>query len=128
MLAERIARAFHESYERLAPEFGYKTRERSAVAWEDVPEDNKGLMTATVQSLIDQEMIGPGTHTIGEPQAMPPLTRKQVKEYNKLSDEDKLKYLRTRLYAEAEIWADYMLRSNDTYYLTSTFMTRPPQH
>ncbi|WP_204057373.1 hypothetical protein [Microbispora corallina] len=29
--AERIARAFHEAYESLAPHFGYQTREESAV-------------------------------------------------------------------------------------------------
>lgn len=43
---ERMASRFHEAYERLAPEFGYKTRDESAVSWEDVPEDNKQLMIA----------------------------------------------------------------------------------
>lgn len=46
-----IARAFHEAYERLAPTFGYRTRDASAVPWEDVPEDNKNLMRATVRVL-----------------------------------------------------------------------------
>jgi hypothetical protein len=49
--AEEIAKAFHETYERLAPEYGYKTREASAVPWEDVPENNKALMIATVARL-----------------------------------------------------------------------------
>ena len=31
---EAVAAAFHEAYERLAPEYGYKTREESAVHWE----------------------------------------------------------------------------------------------
>jgi hypothetical protein len=57
MNAERIAQAFHEAYERLAPDHGYKTREASAVAWEDVPADNKNLMIATVRALIDQGVI-----------------------------------------------------------------------
>jgi hypothetical protein len=35
---ETLARMFHEKYERLAPEFGYKTREESAVPWDEVPE------------------------------------------------------------------------------------------
>jgi hypothetical protein len=43
-----LARTFHENYERLAPNYGYKTREASAVPWEDVPEQNKALMRATV--------------------------------------------------------------------------------
>ena len=48
---ETIARRFHETYERLAPEFGYETRRASAVAWEDVPENNRALMIATVRAL-----------------------------------------------------------------------------
>lgn len=43
---EAIARAFHEAYERLAPDFGYKTREASAKPWDEVPENNRALMTA----------------------------------------------------------------------------------
>ena len=43
-----IARMFHEAYERLAPEFGYRTREESAVPWDKVPAKNRDLMTATV--------------------------------------------------------------------------------
>lgn len=43
---EGLARLFHETYERLAPQFGYKTREASAVPWEDVPDSNKRLMVA----------------------------------------------------------------------------------
>lgn len=55
--AEEIARAFHESYERQAPEHGYQTRKRSAVPWEDVPADNRGLMVAVAQDLLDQGVI-----------------------------------------------------------------------
>ncbi len=46
---ERLAQAFHEAYEELAPQFGYKTREASAVPWADVPENNKRLMIATCE-------------------------------------------------------------------------------
>lgn len=46
--AEPLARRFHEAYERLAPEYGYKTRPESAVAWEDVPAPNRALMIAAV--------------------------------------------------------------------------------
>ncbi len=52
--AEEIAKAFHETYERLAPSHGYETRETSAKPWSEVPEKNKSLMIATVQSLLDQ--------------------------------------------------------------------------
>jgi hypothetical protein len=46
---ERLAQAFHEAYEELAPQFGYKTREASAVPWADVPENNKRLMIVTCE-------------------------------------------------------------------------------
>jgi hypothetical protein len=47
-----VAEAFHNSYERLAPDFGYKTREASAVPWEDVPEQNRSLMVAVAAELL----------------------------------------------------------------------------
>lgn len=50
--AEQIARVFHETYEQLAPDFGYTTRKESAVPWAEVPEQNKSLMIAVVQSLL----------------------------------------------------------------------------
>lgn len=46
-----LAKRFHEAYESLAPEFGYKTREASAVPWEDVPEPNRQLMMAVMKKL-----------------------------------------------------------------------------
>lgn len=51
--AEELARAFHEAYERRAPEFGYKTREHTAVPWEEVPEDNKRLMFAVAEEILN---------------------------------------------------------------------------
>lgn len=45
--AKHVAELFHENYERLALEFGYKTREASAVPWSDVPDNNRLLMEAT---------------------------------------------------------------------------------
>ncbi len=50
--AELLAKKFHETYERLAPDFGYKTRESSAVKWGDVPEKNKKLMVAVTDTGI----------------------------------------------------------------------------
>lgn len=58
--AEMIAGLFHATYETLAPEHGYKTREASAVDWDAVPANNKALMVATVQHLIDMGTIAPG--------------------------------------------------------------------
>lgn len=55
--AERIARAFHEAYERLAPEHGYETRRASAVPWPEVPAHNRALMVATVRALLDAGTI-----------------------------------------------------------------------
>jgi len=57
--SERIARSFHESYEYLAPMFGYRTREASAKPWEEVPDQNKSLMRATVQRLLNSGVIKP---------------------------------------------------------------------
>ena len=47
-----VAREFHETYERLAPVYGYETRIESAVPWEDVPGENRALMTATVKIVL----------------------------------------------------------------------------
>ncbi len=52
--AEALARRFHEAYERLAPEFGYKTRDASAVPWEFVPDANRSLMIAVAAEILDQ--------------------------------------------------------------------------
>lgn len=52
MTAEQLAQKFHETYERLAPQHGYKTREDSAVPWENVPQKNKMLMIAVCEVII----------------------------------------------------------------------------
>tara|TARA_R110000772_G_C13310282_1_gene440306 strand:+ start:36726 stop:37445 length:720 start_codon:yes stop_codon:yes gene_type:complete len=49
--SDALARKFHETYERLAPDFGYETRKESAVAWDDVPEKNKQLMIAVCNEI-----------------------------------------------------------------------------
>lgn len=54
---EALAQKFHEAYERLAPQFSYQTREASAKPWREVPSDNKRLMIATVQALVDDGAI-----------------------------------------------------------------------
>ncbi len=55
--AETIAEAFHDAYERLAPAHGYKTREASAKPWGDVPENNRLLMIAVVEELLERGVI-----------------------------------------------------------------------
>jgi hypothetical protein len=52
LIEENIAKLFHDTYEELAPYFGYKTRQESAVPWDDVPEENKQLMVATVKAVL----------------------------------------------------------------------------
>ncbi len=52
MTAEQLAQKFHETYERLAPSFGYETRKASAVPWADVPERNKALMVAVCGEIL----------------------------------------------------------------------------
>lgn len=49
---EELARSFHDEYERLAPHFGYKTREESAVPWDEVPVNNRALMLATATAVL----------------------------------------------------------------------------
>jgi hypothetical protein len=51
---ELLARTFHDSYERLAPSFGYDTRDDSRQPWEQVPEQNRKLMVATAEAVIVQ--------------------------------------------------------------------------
>lgn len=64
-MSEQLARLFHETYERLAPNFGYETRPDSAVPWEDVPERNKRLMIA-VADIIELEFFGGAKAIAGE--------------------------------------------------------------
>lgn len=55
--AEDVARAFHEAYERLAPEHGYETRGASSGPWEEVPEDNRRLMVAAARDLLERGVV-----------------------------------------------------------------------
>ena len=52
--AAALAKRFHETYEKLAPQFNYKTREESKGAWDEVPEANKKLMIATCAEILKQ--------------------------------------------------------------------------
>jgi len=50
--AEQLAEKFHTLYEGFAPEYGYKTRDESAVQWADVPEQNKKLMIRVCRTIL----------------------------------------------------------------------------
>ena len=54
MSAEQLAKDFHETYERLAPKFGYETRKDSAKPWNEVPENNRKLMTAVCAEILSR--------------------------------------------------------------------------
>jgi hypothetical protein len=54
MDAEKLAEFFHKTYEKFAPEYGYKTRAETAVNWEDVPEENKRLMIHVCRLVINE--------------------------------------------------------------------------
>lgn len=51
--AERLAIMFHDEYERLAPAFGYETRNRSK-KWKDAPDKQIRLMVATADAVIER--------------------------------------------------------------------------
>jgi hypothetical protein len=61
LISEKIAKEFHETYEKLAPEHDYKTRKKSAVPWEKVPDQNKALMIAVIQNLQRRGVISAGS-------------------------------------------------------------------
>lgn len=65
MTPEALAQLFHETYERLAPSFGYETRKETAVSWQDIPADNpnKRLMIAVAGEVLEylREAYSPAT-------------------------------------------------------------------
>ena len=50
--AERLAQRFHETYERLAPQFGYATRKDTAKPWDEVPQQNRHLMIEVCREIL----------------------------------------------------------------------------
>lgn len=48
-----VAKLFHDTYETLAPTFGYETRPETKVSWDELPEDNKQLMINTVEIVLN---------------------------------------------------------------------------
>lgn len=68
--AETVAIAFHQAYEELAPQYGYRTREASAKPWDEVPAKNAALMVATAARLLETGVISAAAQ---EPHAAPGL-------------------------------------------------------
>lgn len=60
MTPEELAKLFHDTYEQLAPNFGYTTRKASAVPWSDVPEPNKSLMIAVAEKVLEELKLKAG--------------------------------------------------------------------
>ena len=54
MNAESMARLFHETYERLAPAFGWRTKKGCNVPFDRLPQRNKALMIATCQTILNE--------------------------------------------------------------------------
>jgi len=52
MRAEELARAFHNTSERLAPVYGVSTEDETPIAWEDLPEQERTLMIATATEIL----------------------------------------------------------------------------
>lgn len=52
MNAEQLAQFFHETYNRLAPEFGHRKRQAKAKPWTELSELNKNLLTAVVREML----------------------------------------------------------------------------
>lgn len=47
-----LAKVFHDTYESLAPVYDYKIRTTSAVPWQDVSENNRNLLVATIEAVL----------------------------------------------------------------------------
>ncbi len=57
--AEQLAKQFHETYERFAPQFGYETREESRKEWQNVPWRNRQLMIAVAKEILAIRSLRP---------------------------------------------------------------------
>lgn len=53
MSPEQLAELFHETYERLAPAFGWKTKKGCNCKFAELPQRNKALMIATCQTVLN---------------------------------------------------------------------------
>jgi hypothetical protein len=51
--AEELAELFHTTYERLAPGYQWTGNRSTRCAWPDLPANNRALMVATVEEVLD---------------------------------------------------------------------------
>lgn len=54
---EKIARAFHDEYQAFAEAHGWETQRTTRVAFDDLPERNRGTMLDTIRALLDRRLI-----------------------------------------------------------------------
>lgn len=54
---EETARRFHDAYEELATSFGYATRPESRIPWDQLPEQVRSLMIATVRAVLIEQAV-----------------------------------------------------------------------
>lgn len=52
MTAEQLAQFFHETYARLAPEFGRKVSQTPSKPWADVREPHKSILVAVAREML----------------------------------------------------------------------------
>ena len=50
-MSEQLAKKFHDTYERLSIEYGWKTQEQCQVNFADLPKENRELMIAVVSEV-----------------------------------------------------------------------------
>jgi hypothetical protein len=60
--AEKIARAFHDEYEAFAAMHGWETQETTRTSFDDLPDENRRTMLATVQALLDRKILAASPH------------------------------------------------------------------
>lgn len=51
---ERLCRVQHEAYEEAALREGWKTQEASRKPWDEVPEENKATMRASMKAVLQE--------------------------------------------------------------------------
>lgn len=56
--AEQLARMFHDAYERLAPDYGWKTQTVSRKQWEELPDGLRLLMLSVCEEIITALLEG----------------------------------------------------------------------
>jgi len=54
MIPEQLAKLFHGYYEGLSEEYGYTTREKTAMLWEKLPASYKNLMVTVAKEIMKE--------------------------------------------------------------------------